>query len=94
MVIDSMVNVAAASHTSRCFCALHFVQYEMSALEREHMRMLLVDRRNKVMEVVGTCLPGGGHQVDRSGGEVIGCGSIGPSRDMVPCISGTRDGFR
>ncbi|MCX6079737.1 MAG: DNA repair protein RadC [Chloroflexi bacterium] len=32
--------------------AAALVQYEMSALEQEHLRVLLLDRRNKVMEVV------------------------------------------
>ncbi len=31
--------------------AAALVQYEMSALEQEHLRVLLLDRRNKVMEV-------------------------------------------
>lgn len=32
--------------------AAALVQYEMSALEQEHLRVLLLDRRNKVLEVV------------------------------------------
>lgn len=32
--------------------AAALVQYEMSALEQEHLRVLLLDRRNRVMEIV------------------------------------------
>jgi DNA repair protein RadC len=32
--------------------AAALVQYEMSALEQEHLRVLLLDRRNRVLEVV------------------------------------------
>lgn len=32
--------------------AADLVQYEMSALEQEHLRVLLLDRRNRVLEVV------------------------------------------
>lgn len=32
--------------------AAALVQYEMSALEQEHLRVILLDRRNRVMEVV------------------------------------------
>ncbi len=32
--------------------AAALVQYEMSALEQEHLRVMLLDRRNKVLEVV------------------------------------------
>lgn len=32
--------------------AAALVQYEMSALEQEHLRVILLDRRNKVLEVV------------------------------------------
>ncbi len=42
----------AGSHNNCCFCAAHFVLYEMQALEQEHLRVLLLDRRNKVLEVV------------------------------------------
>ncbi|MCA1899781.1 MAG: DNA repair protein RadC [Chloroflexi bacterium] len=32
--------------------AAALVQYEMSALEREHLRVILLDRRNRVLEIV------------------------------------------
>ena len=32
--------------------AVNLVQYEMSALEQEHLRVLLLDTRNRVMDVV------------------------------------------
>ena len=32
--------------------AADLVQYEMSALEQEHLRVLLLDRRNRVLEIV------------------------------------------
>ena len=32
--------------------AAALVQYEMSALEQEHLRVILLDRRNRVMETV------------------------------------------
>ena len=36
---------------NRCFCAAYFVLYEMQALEQEHLRVLLLDHRNKALEV-------------------------------------------
>jgi DNA repair protein RadC len=41
----------AIHQESRCFCAVYLVLYEMQALEQEHLRVLLLDRRNKVLEV-------------------------------------------
>jgi len=35
-----------------CFCNAYFVQYDMGALEQEHLRVVLLDRRNRVLEVV------------------------------------------
>ena len=55
---NSLQGFSSAEHnqptilTGRCFCAAHFVQYEMSVLEQEYLKVFLLDTRNRVLDIV------------------------------------------